>query len=407
MMARTPGRHRRSPRALVGTAAALVLAMLLVPPWAAAQEASVEGALALLLTQRSISTGDAVADTAATQATARAMAGSLRAASTSLPAAASAGGFAFHLEAGLGGAAVRSSVVFGALFTERALTSGRGAGSFDVRVRHASFGAYDGRQLRDGTLVATANRSTGESAAFDAESVAIRLDASTVTLAGMYGLSDQVDVTGIVPLVRLTLRGERTNTYRGRTAPLASADATVAGIGDVAVRVKYNVLRDAGWGLAAMGHVQLPTGRERDLLGTGQAAVQPGVVGSVERERFAVDGNLGYSLRGSTRGFVYAGAVTVMGTPRVMVIGEVAGRRLAAADRLLDVATPHPTLAGVETIRLSAVEASRHELSAIGGVKWNVSGSWLVSASVLRTITTGGLTAGWIPSASIEHVFGR
>ena len=50
----------------------------------------------------------------------------------------------------------------------------------------------------------------------------------------------------------------------------------------------------------------------------------------------------------------YAGAVTVAATARITLIGEYIGRRLSEGGRLTEVVDPHPTLAGVETIRLSA-----------------------------------------------------
>jgi hypothetical protein len=393
-------------RAIVAGATMVALIALSSPRHAAAQE-SVDSVLAFLLTPRSIDTGDAAADGQATAAAGGAIAGSLVAGTAMLPAATSAGGFAFRLDNALGGAAVRSSAAFGALFTERALTAGRGSGSLDLSFRRTAFDTFDGRDLRDGTLRVTARRIEGEADPVDVESIALRLDTNVVTLTGTYGVADRVDIAGIVPLIRLTLRGERIDTYRGQTFLLSSAEATTSGIGDIALRVKYNLLRQIGSGVAVTAQLRLPTGREEDLLGSGDTTFQPGVVGSLERGRIALDGNVGYSTGGPSGELVYGAAVTVMGTPRLMLIGEVAGRRLGSAARLVESVAPHPGLTGIETIRLSATDEPGQRVMAVGGVKWNPSGSWLLSASVLRRLTAGGLTADWVPGASIEYVIGQ
>jgi hypothetical protein len=43
----------------------------------------------------------------------------------------------------------------------------------------------------------------------------------------------------------------------------------------------------------------------------------------------------------------------------------------------------------------------------VGGVKWNVASTWLVTASVLRSTTAAGLTAPVIPAIAVEYSFTR
>ena len=88
-------------------------------------------------------------------------------------------------------------------------------------------------------------------------------------------------------------------------------------------------------------------------------------------------------------------------------IGEVLGRRLASGGRIIETVAAHPTLLGVETIRLTGVTEATYRALAVGSVKWNVTQTWLVSASVLRPMTTAGLTARVIPSIGVEYSFGR
>jgi hypothetical protein len=397
-------RKRSTVVMLARVAASIVLLLTSSRPVIAQQ--SIDGVLAFLLTNRSIQTGDPVLDKQAAAATADAFADSLLA-GLALPAVtASASGFAYRLDDALGGAPVRSSESFGAFFTERSLTVGRLRGSLGVSHQRIGFDTIDGRSLRDGTLVATAIALGASAEPIDAEALVIRMHAESTTLAASLGLSDRLDVGATIPFVRVTLAGERVNVYRGTAQLPASASASTSGVGDLALRVKYNLLRGARAGVSVAADTWLPTGSEKNLLGTGRMALAPRVVLSVERGRVATDANVGLSVGGRTREVTYGGAVTISRGSRLMFIGEIAGRRLGGVSTLTEISSPHPRLIGVRTIRLSATEGPSQRVVAIGGVKWNPVATWLVGANVVRRVTTGGLTAGWVPAVTLEYVFG-
>jgi hypothetical protein len=103
----------------------------------------------------------------------------------------------------------------------------------------------------------------------------------------------------------------------------------------------------------------------------------------------------------------YGGAVTIVANPRLTFIGELIGRRLDSGGHLTEVIAPHPDLAGVETIRLSATQQATTRASVVAGIRWNVAPRWLVSASVLRPMTTAGLNARWVPSVTVDYWVGR
>ena len=98
------------------------------------------------------------------------------------------------------------------------------------------------------------------------ETVSLRIRTDTITVSGSVGLADRLDVGAAVPLVRLTLSGQRIDTYRGREFIQATGSATASGIGDAVVRAKYNVLRRGGSGLAIGGEGRLPTGNGTTCL---------------------------------------------------------------------------------------------------------------------------------------------
>jgi hypothetical protein len=41
------------------------------------------------------------------------------------------------------------------------------------------------------------------------------------------------------------------------------------------------------------------------------------------------------------------------------------------------------------------------------GLKWNVASTWLMTASVLKSLTTVGLNATWVPSVTFDYWFGQ
>lgn len=384
-------------------AVALLSAVAAVP--ASAQE-SMTDVLTFLLTNRSIATGDFVRDEQAAVATRDTLARFLTLELATVPVSPSSGGFSYRLDPTLG-MAVRSSQSFGPFFAERSLTAGRSQASFGIGYRTTTFDNIDGRNLRDGTLVSTASLLRGEPAPFDIETVTLRIHTDTMTVTGNYGVTDRFDIGGAIPFVRVSLQGQRVDTYRGRALVQATGSGSASGLGDIVVRAKYNVFRDGGSGVAIAGEARLPTGNDEDLLGTGRTSVTPRLIGSYERDRVGIHGEVGYSFREVSDTLGYAVAVTVVAVPRLTIVGELSGLRLEGLGRLADTTQPHPGLVGVETIRLTGVPQTTNRILAVAGVKWNIAGAWLVTANVRRALTEVGLNAGWVPTVTVDYAFGR
>lgn len=387
-----------------GIAAAVCGLLILTSRTADAQQ-SISDVLSFLVTNRTIPTDDFERDEQAAIATRDTISKLLVLELATLPSS-SGGGFSYRLDPTLG-TVIRASDSFGPLFTERSLLAGEGRASFGISYRTIAFDNIDGRSLRDGTLVSTATVFRGESAPFDIETVALRIRTDTMTVNGTVGITDRLDVSAGVPFVRLTLQGERVDTYRGRQLLQATASASAYGLGDVVVRTRYNVYRVGASGLAIGGEVRLPTGREEDLLGAGRASFTPRFIGSYEGDRVGVHGEFGYTFRGVSEALSYAGAVTAVAAPRVTVVGELLGRRLSGVGRLTETTLPHPRLNGVDTIRLTSSDETADRLVAVGGVKWNIASTWLLTVNVLRPLTDVGLNAKWVPSVTFDYWFGQ
>jgi hypothetical protein len=387
---------------------ALAAAVLMAPVAAIAQavpegDPTASDVLTFLLTNQAVATGDFVRDRAAAQSTRDALASAVAVALAGLPLASSSGGFAYRFNAELG-TLERVSDSFGPAFVERALAAPRGRVSVGVSVQSLVFDQLDGMPLDQG-VVMIANRFRDETTSFDIESLVLDLRSTLVTVTASAGLGGGVEVGVAAPFVRLTMSGDRTNVYRGQPFRQASGQVTASGLGDVALRAKYQVVRIGSGGAGIAADLRLATGREEDLLGSGSKTLRLMGIFSFERGLFAAHANGSVGLGGVGKGWGGAGAVSLAASPRVTLSSELIVDRLTALHGVEPLVSLHPTIAGVETTRLAARSSSGTRALMVVGMKWNVHGPWLVGAQVLWPLTERGLTAGVAPVVAIERAW--
>jgi hypothetical protein len=380
-------------------------ALVLWPGHALAQQ-SVSDALTFLVTNQSVNTGSVERDTAAAQATSATISRALLANLATLPVTSTSGAFVYRLNPAIG-TVERATETLGPVFVDRALTSGGGTGSIGLSYQRLHFTALDGKNLRDGSLVTTANQFVDESSPFDIDQLTLHLDADVATLYGNVGLGSRVDVSGAAPIVWLRMDGTRVNTYRGRQFTQATANASSIGLADVLVRGKVNVFQENGGGLAGAVDVRLPTGREEDLLGTGKTAVRVSAIGSLEAARASVHANVGMAFGGFADEIDYGFAIASAAAPRVTVIVDALGRWVDTPGDIQSVAQPHPTLAGVQTLRLLPGTSNLKTFTVAPGLKWNVGGTWVVVANLGVPVLKGGLRAPLLPFVALEFSAGH
>lgn len=384
-------------------AAAVCFVCLAAAAPAAAQE-SLQEALAFLMTNQSIPTGDFEKDAEAARITSDAVSRLLLAELTTLPLSSASAGFVYRLNPALG-TIERASEGFGPFFTDRSFTVGRGQASVGVSFRMSSFSAIDGYDLDDGTFVTTANQFSDEPAPFDVEALDLDLDSRTLTFAGDYGITEWMDIGLAIPIVTVSFDGTRVNTYRGTSLIQATATGDANGLGDVALRTKVRLVEASNAGMAVLGEVRLPTGREEDLLGAGETAFRTMAIVSVEPGRLAAHFNVGAGWGGVADELHYRAALGVSVTPRVTIVGEALGRRLSGLGQLIEEIAPHPEIEGVNTLRLVTNGESTHTSSALVGVKWNVAGTWLLNGSLSIPLTDRGLKPAATLLVGIDYAF--
>ena len=388
-----------------GRLGGVALGILLVAS-APARAQTVTDAHTFLLSNNSVATGSIDRDREAALATSDTISRALRANLATLPVTASSGAFVYRLNPALG-TVERATQSFGPFFVERALTAGRHQASVGMTFQHLHFTSLDGRSLRDGSLVTTANQFTDESAPFDVDQLSLNIDASVATLYANVGVSDRVEVGVAAPFLALQMDGSRVNTYRGREFTQATASARATGLADLVVRTKYTLYDDRTTGLAAAVDVRLPTGREQDLLGAGSASVKLTAIGSMEAGPLSAHANAGMTRGGLANEFSYGASLAYAATRKVSVGAELLGRWIDSSGHLLSTTAPHPLLSGVDTIRLAGDASSLQMLSAVPGFKWNLSDTWVLAANVSIPLTSGGLTAPITPFIGFDYALGK
>jgi hypothetical protein len=368
--------------------------------------ASARDVLSFLVTNQAVQTADVVKDRQAAEATRDTVARALLIELATLPITTSSGGFTYRFDPEIGTVA-RVTEGFGPFFVDRATTSGRGQASMSMAFRYSTYSSLDGRDLADGTFVTTANKFRDEPTPFDVDALTMSISTRTVTVFGNYGVTDWCDLGVAVPIVRLKLSGERMNKYRGTTFVQARGSSDSAGVADIAVRGKLQLIRASASQIAADIELRLPTGSVEDLRGAGRTALRTSVIASVGRGPIEGHVNGAVTVGGISKEADLAGAVAMAASDRLTVSAEATLRRIDALTGIQAVAQPSSLIAGMDTTRLLPTLGGTTTAAAIAGVRWNVASTWLLNGYVVVPLTNHGLTPRPIPALALEYSFVR
>jgi hypothetical protein len=383
------------------TTISILLGVLFTPVTAGAQE-TLRESLTFLMTNQAVQTGDFQRDRAAAEAAGDAIARALLINLTSAPIGTSSGGFRYRLNPELG-TVERASQNFGTFFVERALMGGQGTASFGMTATTTSYGQLSGYDLEDGSFITVANRFRDESQPFDTESLTMKLRTSSMAFFANVGVTDELELGVVVPVARISLEGERLNVYRGTAFVQASATGSASGLADIALRAKYGFFSTSSVSIAGAGELRLPTGDEENLLGAGSTSWRLLAVASFEGGPVGLHINGGIVRGGVSDETMLSGAVSMALNPRATFTGELLRRRVSELRPIELTSAPHPTVLGVDTFRLTAVGDPIDLITAITGVKWNVSNTVVLGGHLLWSLNDRGLSATVTPTITLEY----
>ena len=252
-----------------------------------------------------------------------------------------------------------------------------------------------------------------------------------------YGITNGLDVSVVVPYITadIVVTSDATIQRIGTTDPtthffrdledkignrrIFTAFGHASGPGDLAVRLKQTLGRSTRQGMALGVDLRVPTGDEKNLLGTGAPGVQPFLVWSGNFGTVSPHLNAGYQWNGSSIlggdpgsgiaadlpdvGTYSAGAVVAI-HPRVTAALDVIGRYVIDSSRLQ--AEDFHALNGTSVFpNITFTSGSFNELSAAAGVKVNLFGRMLLDLNVLMPLNNAGLRDKVSPLIGIEDAF--
>lgn len=356
----------------------------------------------------------------------------------SLPLPPPASGFTYRFDPDLG-VFTRSTTSFGPLLSERADTIGARRLSIGLVYQRLAFDSIEGMDLGAVPSVFSHDSAELRGGREDVVTTMNSIDAKVSRSAAFlsYGVTDHFDVSVAVPYITadVVVTSEATIQRLGTTVPeihffravddgigtrrVFTAFGHASGIGDVTVRMKRSVKRTEVQGTAIGVDVRLPTGDERNLLGTGAPGVHPFVAWSAAYGAISPHVNAGYQWNGSSilggdldAGLaedlpdvgVYSLGVVLAVHPRVTAAVDVLGRYVIDSPRVRR--EEFHALDGHSVFSDIAFESgSFNELSAGAGLKVNVAGRLLLNMNLLVQLNSVGLRDKVSPLVGVEYAF--
>ena len=334
------------------------------------------------------------------------------------PLGSSSGGFtyAFNPETGL---LERNTKSFGPLFAERALTLGKNKWNVGWVYTSARYDSLDGISL-GGDLVfnyfhagaAPADNPDHATTSLGSDVIQTRLhldvQIDSAILFVNYGVIKNLDLGLALPVVRTMIDASAQETIlpfsdaKGADCPsnppvpadehchqfapgvltqTVNKSGTKSGLGDAVIRLKYNFWSEGPGGLSLGADIRVPTGDEKNLLGTGVTATKLFFIGSTEYGSVSPHLNLGYTLisgSSSTAGDIpdetnYAFGVDYAPTRRFTLNADFVGRimrnaqRVESSTRLWSFAPLHATTGTPTSALLDESLPTRGTISTLDG----------------------------------------
>ena len=355
-----------------------------------------------------------------------------------LPLPPPASGFTYQFDPELG-VFLRSTTSFGPILSERADTIGARRFAVGFAYQSLTFDSIEGLDLRTVPAVFSHDSAELRGGREDVVTTLNTIDAQVTRSATVfsYGVTNALDVSVAVSFVTtdVIVTSDAAIQRLGTTIPeihffraaddsigsrrLFTAFGHASGLGDLAVRFKQALTRSQRQGMALAVDLRVPTGDERNLLGTGAVGVQPFFVWSAHYGAFSPHVNVGYQWNGSSilagdpgtgvaadlpdAGVYALGAVLAI-HPRVTAAADLLGRYWVDSPRVrpddfhaLDGHSVFPSLA--------FTSSSFNELNGAFGLKVNVLGQLLVSGNLLVRLNSVGLRDKVSPLIGVEYAF--
>lgn len=363
----------------------------------------------------------------------------------SFPLGSSSGGFTYTLDPTLG-VLSRNAASFGPLFAERALTAGKGKFTVGFTYQQNIFDKFEGLNLREGDVhltlyhVDTNGDQSRLNPFFEGDvidaNLRLRLETNNRIVFANYGVTDRLDIGVAVPFLAVdidasidaTVRDVATHPFpihrfaaTGTKSNTFIETGSAAGIGDIVLRGKFSAKQQDNFGLAFAADIRLPTGDEKDLLGSGATQAKIfAIMNGGPKNKFNPHLNIGYTFTGNSDlfgsvpdEFNYTAGFDAAPANKLTVFADLVGRTLLDAERLkqepltLQYRTfDDTTIKTFDTVQLTQHTGNMTILLGSLGFKYNLVSRLLFSANVLLSLTQDeGLQDKVTPVFSLDYTF--
>lgn len=221
----------------------------------------------------------------------------------------------------VGGLPVKTATSGGPIFGERSQTLGKGRFFIGANVSAMHFERLRGVRMDDILFNFTHEDvpplDTLGNPGYENDVVGVRvamnINLLVTTFVASYGLVDGIDLSVAVPVVHASVQGTSVATIHPAEFPsphrfagtdsapvmtaVAGMDGAATGIGDVAARLKVNVVQSSSFGAAILLDGRFPTGDEQNLLGAGKFSGRGLGIVSARFGTLAPHLNIGYVFR--------------------------------------------------------------------------------------------------------------
>jgi hypothetical protein len=340
------------------------------------------------------------------------------------------------------GRPVSTSTSLGPIFSERAQTMGSGLINFGLNFTYIDFTKMRGVNTNDLRLSFThqdvGDPGMGDSPnEFDYIDLYMNMDISASILAfyATYGLTDRIDLGVAIPMVNIKIKSDplaimnsytfvhtdSANHFFGGTRdnPILSIrpqaiDDDATGIGDIAIRAKFNFLKNSSADLATLAEYRIATGNEENFLGLGNDQISFFLISSKIIGDFAPHFNLGYKINTGSKElneflchFGYDQKLSQHLTLALDFIGEF---ELGKKDKSLKFPEPIDVVRSdgySQTISITNIPNYKHDniINTSFGFKFKPREEMILLGNIFLPINDGGLRADFIPTLGMDISF--
>jgi hypothetical protein len=345
-----------------------------------------------------------------------------------LPISATSSGTTFSF---VDGAPVQNTTSAGPIFAERGTTLGKGRWLVGANTTRLSFSQLRGVDTKE-LDINLAHQDVGTSglgdSPFELDIIGMNIDLGLTlqasTVFATYGLTDRIDVSVAVPFVQSSLDASAIGTISNLSGSVTGAhyfgtaesqsltansnvNGSAAGVGDIAARVKANLLNSSDRALAVLGEARLPTGDEESFHGAGSTTINALLIGSARYGAFSPHANLGFSVRsgeGQTNAMLATVGFDQLLSPAVtLAIDLLSEFQAGTSDARLPQTITYVSPA--RTVRGTNIPDTKDNPIALSLGGRFLLGGYTVVANGLLPVKTGGLQASLAWTLGLERSF--